>query len=333
VVIDHVTQMMPAPGMPPRLGMIAPVAMPIQRRCGRRYHERGLASEADMELCDCGTGMIGRCANDRQPVCGDHSALRGGKRICGECVAAFDVEVARTRRAQEWADLRQEVDHLLGGLSGLVEVDDEATRALLLCFSFTVRHRATPDAWLRGASMHLDLDLTAHVRASFASSVDRVLTKRAGAGWDLSSASPQAWRLEPASLLRGWEDVGRLDKPIDRLKIAETRTGFFGGSKMATVDHAYGWRIAYGSDGTSGSYGTPGSPDVYVLNDGTIASVSHNSDRLVVGVDARNAARSVATPAQLLSMQQEGYLRVELPPNLIRQLTSFSGRGQSVGAS
>jgi hypothetical protein len=49
-----------------------------------------------MEMCSCGTFAIGRCTSCGAAVCGDHSLLHEGKRICGRCRDA-------RRRQQEGA--------------------------------------------------------------------------------------------------------------------------------------------------------------------------------------------------------------------------------------
>lgn len=47
--------------------------------CGAEYQEGGAVS---VEECSCGTFAIGRCGECRQPVCGSHSGLWEGRRLC-----------------------------------------------------------------------------------------------------------------------------------------------------------------------------------------------------------------------------------------------------------
>jgi hypothetical protein len=322
LVTEYATDMRPTPGAPPNLGMMSPVSIPFQRRCGRRYHENVSSSEVIVELCSCGTGMIGRCANDNRPVCGDHSRLRGSKRLCDSCVAEHDTRVAEERRAKLWSDLRSRVDVSLGSLDGLRIIDDDATRALLLQHSFDTRHRATPAAWHRDAAPVLGTELQQYIRESYASARDRLFSASVGEGWDLSSRDPRLWKLDATALVPAWDRDGRLVAPVV-IKVAEMRRGLLGGYKAATIGRTAGWLIATGSFGSSGTYGTPGSPDVYVLRDGTTASVGHTSKKLHVNRDETRNNFPVAKATHLISLQQRGYLRVGVPSGLLTTLTSF----------
>ena len=64
---------------PARPGSLMPVSAAYRRPCGLRYQE-GAAGLG--RVCECGTFAIGLCADCGKPVCGDHSVLHGGKRLC-----------------------------------------------------------------------------------------------------------------------------------------------------------------------------------------------------------------------------------------------------------
>ena len=49
--------------------------------CGTRYQE-GDGSMVSANPCSCGTFAIGRCAECGRLVCGDHSVLKGDRRLC-----------------------------------------------------------------------------------------------------------------------------------------------------------------------------------------------------------------------------------------------------------
>ncbi len=59
--------------------------------CGNRYQEVDSQSPVQIaETCSCGTYAIGRCAECRRSICGDHSGIVGGSRLCGFCTASRD---------------------------------------------------------------------------------------------------------------------------------------------------------------------------------------------------------------------------------------------------
>lgn len=63
-----------------------PQFVPIERLCGRRYHEADWEAGVNA-TCACGTFAIGQCAECETLVCGDHSRLVGGSRLCRSCEA------------------------------------------------------------------------------------------------------------------------------------------------------------------------------------------------------------------------------------------------------
>ncbi len=69
--------------------------------CGHRFHADS-RREAAGNYCTCGTYAIGVCAECRVPVCGDHSDLLGGRRLCSaRCWASAYSETAEGRVAAE----------------------------------------------------------------------------------------------------------------------------------------------------------------------------------------------------------------------------------------
>lgn len=73
------------------------------RPCGHRYHEGG--GVTGTTTCACGTFAIGLCAECGSAVCGDHSWMRGDRRLCREHAAAVDAQ-ARAEQAREEHDRR-----------------------------------------------------------------------------------------------------------------------------------------------------------------------------------------------------------------------------------
>ncbi len=61
------------------------------RVCGNRYQEIDSRTPVQIaETCACGTYAIGRCVGCQQAICGDHSGITRGARLCGSCRASRD---------------------------------------------------------------------------------------------------------------------------------------------------------------------------------------------------------------------------------------------------
>ena len=84
-------------------GEMVPVRRSSSRICGNRYHDTAGISPT-VGLCRCRTTAIGLCAECDTPICGDHSALRAGRRLCAAHIAAYDqAERDQAERAREQA--------------------------------------------------------------------------------------------------------------------------------------------------------------------------------------------------------------------------------------
>jgi hypothetical protein len=86
---------------------------PIFQTCLARYHDAGNSLSI---RCGCRTFAIGTCADCESPVCGDHSALYLGLRLCGGCIGSrrnSEQEVInRERRAQAQKEQEDYADRL-----------------------------------------------------------------------------------------------------------------------------------------------------------------------------------------------------------------------------
>lgn len=65
------------------------------RVCGQHYGEAS-ATPSNLGLCRCNTGAIGLCSECQRPVCGSHSGLWDGQRLCDE---HYEVRAAAKRTA------------------------------------------------------------------------------------------------------------------------------------------------------------------------------------------------------------------------------------------
>jgi hypothetical protein len=78
-----------------------PVTDIVQRPCGLRYHEAAGGLTTLLCASDQGTFAIGVCADCGDPVCGDHSRLYQGRRLCIRDVKARE-EAAAVAAAEAW---------------------------------------------------------------------------------------------------------------------------------------------------------------------------------------------------------------------------------------
>lgn len=94
------TEYVPAPGVPPMFNQTVPVER--SRVCANRYHEAD-SQPSGAAQCACRTYAIGTCAQCDRPVCGDHSRMSDGSRVCLDCLTAQKEakEQAERQRALE----------------------------------------------------------------------------------------------------------------------------------------------------------------------------------------------------------------------------------------
>src|SRR3954454_6481660 len=111
-------------GRPP--GYTRPI--PVRSHpCGHRYHEGSGVAES----CACGTFAIGHCQRCGKAVCGDHSGLLAGVRLCTHC---FRAQAEKEQRATEAAKAAQEAERQRERASLIEELEaaaGEAPRFLL----------------------------------------------------------------------------------------------------------------------------------------------------------------------------------------------------------
>lgn len=67
-------------------GELREIEAPVQVRCATVF-QSGTAGP-DAPQCSCGTFAVGICKRCEHPVCGFHSGLVDGSRICGSCLQA-----------------------------------------------------------------------------------------------------------------------------------------------------------------------------------------------------------------------------------------------------
>lgn len=99
LVEEHTVVWRPMMGNPAQM---EPHDEVMSRVCATRYHVGGPISTA---LCACGTFAIGICPQPECgiPVCGDHSRLMDGQRLCLGHANSLEIEITRKARAAEEA--------------------------------------------------------------------------------------------------------------------------------------------------------------------------------------------------------------------------------------
>lgn len=301
LVTYYETVMAPAPGAPPHLGLLAPVTYPRQRVCAKQYHERSQQEDADMQYCACDTGAIGRCSRDHRPVCGFHSQLRDGKRLCNECVAEHDAAQARAAARAELeaaeAAARPELDKVRAAAAAARGLPDPASQALLL------------QLLEQGARRHL----AGPRYACISKSVGEAITE---------ACRPEV-PFTAAQMVANFVSKGLLARhAATLLTLTSWERGAFGGMKRRKHGRIDGWLTQRGSSGTSGTYGTEGTPDVYVLADGRLASTAHNSTDIGAG-----AQHDPAQLEHLWQLARSGHLRIPgLSATVSDKLHPFTGQ-------
>jgi hypothetical protein len=300
---------------------MAPVSYAYQRVCGHRYHLAINIDDGDMQYCACDTGAIGRCANDYRPVCGDHSRLRGGRRLCLECAAEFDAEGATAAaRAQHQAALEKLqpwLDQFRIACAGLQELTDPTDRFVILLL-LARRTSQLAFRYHREATLALATD---ELRPIFNTAANELLGDRISPFWDATSKYPGSWTIKPQALISHWEQTGRLTSFTKvTLRIISWEKGMLGGMKSVTRDRIDAWPIQVGSRGTSGTYGSPGASDVYVLTDGTVGTSAYQSRKLNSAVE-----RPDIDDSHIMKLRSKGHLRFPAIPsstdNAIQVLT------------
>lgn len=256
-VIDTYTAMAPAPGTPPALGIMAPVVQHVVRECGVEYHDFSQVDD-DMLLCSCGTGAIGRCANDQRLVCGFHSDLRNDRRLCSECITNFDRQAHRSAVAAKLEAIKRLAD-------GMCRLRDPSHVFLLYLLFMGMKYFGRQD---------IPYEESRELVRSLAEPTLR--TSSPNDLRNISSSSVDGWSFNLPALLQKWSRSGLLSKG-SVLTLVDYQPGLFGRRKRSVTGQAEGWRIEAGSSKSEVPYGTAATPDVYLLANGRLVRVARGS--------------------------------------------------------
>ncbi len=223
--------MAPAPGAPPNLGIMAPMVTTWEKTCDTEYQEVAGNEGHVIGLCACETFAIGRCAVCEQPVCGIHSSLRDGERMCQIHVGRFDIAIAKQQYDSTRNGLVTGWKSLLTNVVDVVkQYDDSVLRFILIA---TARHSAQiveylgEDRMLRHAALDilsdtdrvsLKADMTAAMRAILSPLVPSLTSV-----FDATAEDPIDWALNYAVFAEWLRD--RLGAPSVMFTIVDYSRG------------------------------------------------------------------------------------------------------------
>lgn len=92
-----------------------------------------------MQVCSCGTFAVGLCRDCGDPVCGDHSLMAGGQRVCLQCAQVRQDRQVREERAAD----RSGVDAVIDTIR---RMPDPVERLLRVTW-FLDKYEGREDTW------------------------------------------------------------------------------------------------------------------------------------------------------------------------------------------
>lgn len=256
-----------------------------------------------MEFCECGTGAIGRCANDKRPVCGDHSQLRSDRRLCMDCLREFDQRAAEDARQLKYQSALPTIQQFQEKCRMLRNVADPFTRFAVLSAlqtPYMLRNQHVP------ADPELGNWLDSERRRVLTEESPNSFTKNELAEIIRGKGPLSDSQLNVSKWVEHWQQNSSIKRPTYVVQLVTLEKGIFGGSKFRKVGQTWGWQLEAGSMGTSGTYGTPGSPAKWLLSDGTLGTTPIKSHRMI------DDERRELETGDILSFLKLGYLI--LPP-------------------
>ena len=245
----------PTPAMPPHY-------VPSEEVCLYRYQD-GSARSRQSQLCGCGTFSIGRCYRDGRFVCGDHSQLLEGKRLCEDCISSIRLE-------RQLGEVQPFLDQLEQACGSLVEVRDPFDRAAAL---LRLRRLLLAPPAVRSL-------VDAEHQRILERAVSELFNGAELAELGAFVGDPKSWSIDAKSWVDHWQATDAIRAPLEELRLTEMRQGRFTNNlKEVTVGRISGWMINEGSAAVNdgkGSY-SDGSPPRYLLVDATLSYVGYRN--------------------------------------------------------
>lgn len=129
IVPYEVMESLPTPGTPPGLGIHSLQPVLKYRMCGTEYQDGGGADGRRPDICSCGTFAVGVCVECSTPVCGMHSEMIGGRRLC---LKHLRDEETRLREDSVRVAKAQADEHAAAVAAGLLSATDLSEIARIL---------------------------------------------------------------------------------------------------------------------------------------------------------------------------------------------------------
>jgi hypothetical protein len=249
--------------------------------CGFEYHEVAGGNVAAPTACECGTFAIGVCTTCGKPVCGNHSSVRDGKRLCVEDNSAADIAGkdealrVRARVAQShWDAYLSRFGTALNALSDPTEIflvirgayhPSSTNRGEGALYGFL-----SPDIYGRyfGADARLGESIRKTSIAQFDELVARVLPERKTRYFDATSQSISSWKLDLSSFPHWLHANTRLHRTAERIS-----TGW--------QSYSLGWHLRTSQGGADGYSHWSGSTE-FLLESAQVCVIERKRNKIIV---------------------------------------------------
>lgn len=256
------TILAPQPGVPPHLGQMIPQTVWRTRICGREYHEGAGATEATQQ-CECGTYAIGACSSCGTPICGTHSALHDGRRLCLPEFNTAQEEAAAEQARRDAAAVEERLaaqrNETLMFLRAIADADERFFLAAMMGGGYQWHGLAIPTP-------------------------DQLRELIAGASTVLAGPSPDpsTWDWDAGKVV-AWLRTRPTARPIEVTEY-ELKLGRFGRRKRVLTGRWDGWVIGRRSSGDDDSHyrRTQTTWDICLLESGDIVELV-NPGNAVIG--------------------------------------------------
>lgn len=305
-VYEDAWQIGPDHSTPPHLGITRPYQYQAARPCGEEYHETGFGS-VNFGLCKCNTGAIGLCSADSEPVCGYHSSLVDGSRLCHQHGREYErkaAQITAQSRVEAFvASLKSRVEAFGSGLAHTAQGVDKLLALALAPTSEFVQPVIPVNLDFSGSRTS-----AADIIGQFQEWLAEAVRENCSAddlrdGISIERGKPSQWGIE-SHLMKRFVAAGRLTGG-SRLTHKSAKQGLLG-QKEVRIGEMTGWLIRIGGHGSSGAYGSPSQPDLVVLQDGMIAEITHESTT----INSRTKRQPLSFEA-IRVMHDKGFLRTE----------------------
>jgi hypothetical protein len=274
LVIVNGSRLGPVHGSHPGGGNWGPQPIAWQEPCNTEYHEVAGDQELDHEMplaCSCGTFAIGQCPSCGVAVCGTHSLMRSGQRLCLDCNSRAEAEASRiTRKTRESADMTAYEQKLSVVTQAMSQEQDAVARYLIAVLAGPRTYRSPlpqrfPDVPLPPRAARLALRTAETLRSSLGVPKARE--------YDATGPDAYEWPFDATELM-AWVARHPQVGPGTEITLQRARPTSWGG--VQTVARITGWL----ADSASWHAGSFPWHEMYALSDGSFAGIPHGARKL-----------------------------------------------------